>query len=478
MKEIRPHAGPQWNAFASSADIVFVGGAAGGGKTFFLSAEPLRHAHNPRFRGVLFRRTTPEITYPGGLMDETAGIYPDFGGSLNRVELEWSFTSGSRIKMAHLQHESDKRKWLGAAAAYFGFDQVETFLESQFTYVALSRGRSTSGIRPYVRGTLNPVPPDDPVGGWLHKFVGWYLDDEGYADPAKSGVLRWFYRVDDKLRWYASEAEAMSAHPKLATQAPPKSFTFIPFLLSDNPTLDKGDPGYRASLLALPLVERQRLLGDPVKGGNWFIRPTAGNVFNRAWFEIVDAVPAGGREVRYWDKAGTDHRKTRAKAGHTDKDNQRARTAGVKMKRSGDLYFITGAVACQLEAFDRNRVIHQTAEIDGRGVEIWVEQEPGSGGKESAQITIRQLAGWNVQAEPASGAKPVRWGPVGAQALAGNVKLLRGAWNEDFLDELHRTEDKPGVRKDYADALAGAFNKLALPPKRRHGGQAAVGAWG
>ena len=104
--------------------------------------------------------------------------------------------------------------------------------------------------------------------------------------------------------------------------------------------------------------------------------------------------------------------------------------------------------------------MRQTAEYDGPTVPIWVEQEGGSGGKESAEISIRELAGWMVRAEPVTGKKPTRAGPLAAQAEAGNVKLIRGQWNEDFLHELHGFPE--GGNDDQVDAASGAFNKLAL----------------
>src|SRR5690606_33009920 len=107
-------------------------------------------------------------------------------------------------------------------------------------------------------------------------------------------VLRWFARDGDDMVWFGSEAEAIEAYPDRR----PLSFTFIPARLSDNPA---GDPTYYDRLMALPRVERERLLG-----GNWDIRPAAGDYFQRGWFEIVEAVPSNVvASVRAWDKAAT-----------------------------------------------------------------------------------------------------------------------------------------------------------------------------
>lgn len=178
--------------------------------------------------------------------------------------------------------------------------------------------------------------------------------------------------------------------------------------------------------------------------------PRGGGMFERAWFEIVGALPVGCAFVRYWDKAGT--------AG-----GDGARTAGVLMARSMQgLFYVADVVAGRLGAVDREALIKQTATTDearyGR-VEVWVEQEPGSGGKESAEGTIRNLAGFRAFAERVTGDKVVRAEPLAAQARAKNVKLLKGDWNAAYLDEI--ANFPVGKLKDQVDASSGAFNKLA-----------------
>jgi predicted phage terminase large subunit-like protein len=175
-----------------------------------------------------------------------------------------------------------------------------------------------------------------------------------------------------------------------------------------------------------------------------------GTMFRREWFagRIVYAGPAemGGR-IRYWDKAGT------ADGG--------AFTCGVRIdKDAGGLYYVVDVVRGQWSSHDRNRIMLATAHQDGPGVTIWVEQEPGSGGKESAEITLRELAGFDVHAERPTGDKATRAVPYAAQCEAGNVRLVRGPWVSAYIDEL--TGFPLGRYKDQADASSGAFNKLAL----------------
>jgi predicted phage terminase large subunit-like protein len=435
----QPQPGPQQMFDETEADIAIYGGSAGGGKTWSLLREPIRHVHNPRFGAVIFRRTYPQIKKEGGMWDESLSMYGLIGATPKESDLEWKFPSGARVTFGHMQHEKDKETWKGAQVPLIGFDQLEDFTESQFFYM-LSRNRSTSGVQPYVRGTCNP-----DADSWLANFIAWWIDPEtGLPIPERAGVLRWFVRVDGVIIWGDSADELEETHPEQLA----KSVTFIPAKLEDNRILEEIDPRYRANLMALPFVERERLLG-----GNWKIRALAGLVFDRSNFDIVDAIPAGITErVRYWDKAGT-----------SESENPGAAfSAGVRMSyhRSTGIFYVEDVVRGQWSSLSRERQIRQTAELDGTAVVVWVEQEPGSGGKESAERTIMNLAGWVVYREPVTGDKLTRAGPYSAQVEARNVKLLRGEWNENFLAEHHSFPT--GKLKDQVDASSGAFNKLVL----------------
>jgi len=437
--EIRPQLGPQEQVLSTPADVAFFGGAAGGGKTWALLIEPLRHKDNAEFACVIFRRTYPQVTNPGGLWDEAMKIYPLVGAAPRQSELAWRFPSGATVRFAHLQHENNRLDWQGAQVPLLGFDELTHFTRVQFFYL-LSRNRSLSGVRPYVRATCNPVPEDDATGGWIHEFVDWYLDEDGYAIPERSGVLRWFVNVNDTLHWADSREELTERFPAVL----PKSFTFIRSSLFDNQILMRQDPGYLANLQALPLVDRERLLG-----GNWKIKPAAGKVFNRGWFEIVDAVPAGGREVRFWDLAATE--KSIAKP---DPDF----TASCKMRRVGDMYYILDATADREAPGRIDALIKNNATQDGRDCAIRLEREGGASGVRDARNTVSMLAGFDARSIPPQGDKVTRAKGLAAQAEVGNVKVLRAPWNSRFLATLHDFPE--AAHDDEVDAASGAFNEL------------------
>ena len=456
--KLAPQEGPQEDALASAADILIYGGQAGGGKTFGLLLEPLRHLDNGRFGCVIFRRTFQMIVAEGGIWDTSMELYPMVGGQPNASTYSWSFPSGMMVRFAHMQHEKNRLDWKSAQIPLIQFDQLEEFTARQFWYM-LSRNRSTSGVKPYIRAGCNPVPPEDPVGGWLHDLIGWWIDQEtGYPIAARSGVLRWFYRdpATDHLVWADSPEELEEENPGVD----PDSFlslTFIPAALEDNPALLEKDPGYRAKLMALSRVERERLLG-----GNWLVAESAGDVFDRAWFPDRAAPAVHRQVVRYWDKAGTPEEEATEK---------HARSAGVAMTIDGDgRVAILDAVAGYWSAGKREEVIRQVAAADRMrwgNVITYIEQEPGSGGKESAQNTVtKTLMGFDARLDRATGDKVVRMRPLAAQAEVGNVYLVTGSWNEEARREFHRVA--PGVvGVDIPDASAGAFNKLVLTPERK-----------
>src|SRR5580698_2537348 len=149
--ELRPQPGRQEDFLSSSADIAIYGGAAGGGKSFALLLEPLYHTSNAHFRAVCFRRTMPQIKLQGGLWDISEQIYTPLGAVANQALLEWRFPAGALVRFAGMEHDQDRFNWQGAQIPLLMFDELTQFTEGQFWYL-LSRCRSMSGVRGYVRG--------------------------------------------------------------------------------------------------------------------------------------------------------------------------------------------------------------------------------------------------------------------------------------------------------------------------------------
>lgn len=448
LKRIGPQPGPQERFLSTPADIAIYGGAAGAGKTWALLLEPLRHVvTNPQFWTVIFRRTMPQVKNPGGLWDESEKLYPLSGAEPTSSVSEWNWPEGGSLKFAHLEHEKNKLDWQGSQIPLIMFDELTHFTESQFFYL-VSRNRSMCGVRPYIRATTNP-----DADSWVARLIEWWIDQTtGFPIPERSGKVRWFIRLNDILLWADTKRELYEKYgnPNLPLdheeQIQPKSLTFIAGKLTDNPELMKADPGYLANLKSLPMVEQARLLG-----GNWKIRPAAGLHFKREWVTIVDAVPANLEIVRYWDLAATEHI-----PGKNDPDW----TAGVKLGRDRDtgLYYWLDTVLVRKSSHGVKKELKDAADRDGVHVCIGLPQDPGQAGKSQASDLVLHLTGYSVRTRSERGDKIVRFGPFSAQCQAGNVRVLRGSWNEAAFTMLESFPD--AAHDDVVDGCSGALAML------------------
>lgn len=440
---IRPQPGPQETFLSSPADIVIYGGAAGGGKSYALLLEPLRHINNSDFGAVIFRKNANQIFSTGGLWDTAVKIYVSLKGKPSRSpKPTWRFPSGMKVGFAHLEYEKDLYAWQGSQIAMIAFDELTHFSKSQFFYM-LSRNRSTCGVRPYVRATTNP-----DADSWVAEFIQWWWDPKtGYPIKERSGIIRYMVRLNDVIHW-ADTPQQLVEQTKCDLNDC-KSVTFIASSLKDNQILMKNDPGYLANLKALPLVERERLLS-----GNWKIKPAAGMYFKRSQIgAFLDEVPNDVlRWVRGWDLAATIDSET----------GKPAATAGVLIgKRKSGRYVIADVVNVRLSAMDVRKTIKNTALMDKakyRRVKIKLPQDPGQAGKDQAESFIKFLAGFDVMTERESGSKEARAEPMAAQWQAGNFDVVLGPWNEEYLNQLESFPES--VFKDMVDGSSSAFNEL------------------
>lgn len=450
---IRPQPGPQTQFLTTKADIAIYGGSAGGGKSFALVMDPLRYVSVPHFDAVIFRKTTVQVTNAGGLWDESSKLYPYVGGQPREHKLWWNFPIkqedgqqvAASVSFSHLEHDKDAYEHQGAQYAFIGFDELTHFSPFQFWYL-VSRNRSTCGVKPYIRATCNPDPDS-----FVRELIDWWIDpDTGLAIPERAGVLRWFVRLGDEMMWADNPAELAQYVDNEGQPIPPKSLTFIPAKLSDNKLMNQKDPNYRANLMALPKVERERLLY-----GNWNIRPSAGLLFQRAWCKVVDAAPADLDGCRGWDLAGT------PKTSSNDPDWTSGTMIG--RSRSTGRFIVLDHRKTREAPAGVERYLVNTASEDGRMCAIELPQDPGSAGKSWGQALVKLLLGYNVRLTPESGDKETRFRAFSAQAEAGNVDILRGPWNKAFFDELEGFPD--GRHDDVADSTSRALNHFVQPMK-------------
>ena len=480
--EIRPQP-VQEKFLASPADIAIFGGSAGGGKTFALLIECLRHTGNPKFSAAIFRRESKQIYMPGGLFDASQAIYPGCG-AVCRVQpmLRYTFRSGAQVLMTHLNFETDVSAYQGSEIALICYDELSHFSRSQFMYM-LSRNRSMSGVRPYVRATTNPDPDS-----WVADFLAWWIDqDTGYPIPERSGQLRYFISVptetDTMLLWgntphdavaglgieRPSDAELKRAmaiidlHIGLGEDVPldlmsepiryvqylrqARSVTFVPAKVYDNPALLRTNPDYLSNLKSLSRVERARLLD-----GNWKIRATAGSYFAKADARIVPEIPNDVvRWVRSWDLAATEPNES-----NRDPDW----TVGMKLgRRRNGRVIVADVKRIRRNAATVRELVAATALEDGDKCWIQLPQDPGQAGKDQSDSYRDLLRGYPLFNRTITRNKAAMAEPAAAAWQRGSIELVVAPWNDEVLSELDRFPS-PGSHDDCVDALSGGYNLL------------------
>jgi predicted phage terminase large subunit-like protein len=200
------------------------------------------------------------------------------------------------------------------------------------------------------------------------------------------------------------------------------------------------------------LAEQRTLLGEFGYAGQYGQSPVplGGGQFKVDRIRIERSAPLKFRQrCRFWDKAGT------AGGG--------AYTVGALLGVDLDgVFWILDIVRGQWDSSEREKIIRQTAIADRRIVVVGLEQEPGSGGKESAEATVRNLAGFRVRLDKPTGSKEDRADPFSTQVNGWNVRCIKAPWTTACIEELRFF---PASRyKDQVDALSGGFNIIS---KRR-----------
>lgn len=261
-----PRSDPQRLALDSPADEVYYGGSAGGGKTDTLIGTALTQHR----RSVIFRR---EYAQHAAIIDRVNEVVEPIADRVayNGSDRRWRLPEGRVLELGAAQHEDSVRKWRGRPHDFKGFDELPEFTESQYLFFSGWARSAIPGQRVRTLGAGNP--PSDADGEWVIQRWGPWLDPQ-HADPAAPGELRWFVRIDGKDT-EVEDAEPFEHHGEVLY---PRSRTFIPARLTDNPFLS-ADPSYRATLQALPEPLRSQLLyGDHTIGledHEWQVIPTA-----------------------------------------------------------------------------------------------------------------------------------------------------------------------------------------------------------
>lgn len=322
-----------------------------------------------------------------------------------------TFPSGARISFGYLNNTNDYLRYKGSEFQFIGMDEVTEIRESDYRYLF-------SRLRRPASGPLSQVP----------------LRMRAASNPAPNWVRQRFI------------VEGLE-----------KNRIFVPSKLTDNPGIDADS--YRQALSALDPIERRRL-----EEGDWW-STTLGTLFQRESVVIIDqdevpTVSSAARVVRFWDLAATE---PSAVTPNPDW------TVGTLMLFDGGISYILDVKKARVRGEKVEQLIAQTAYEDGRGVAIRMEQEPGSSGKALVDQYARYVVpGYDFQGIRSTGDKLTRARPFAAAVANGNVRVVRGTWLSDWLDELSSFPEACD-HDDQVDSAVGAFSYLTglgLPQRK------------
>jgi len=332
------------------------------------------------------------------------------------------------------------------------FDELTHFTEKQYRGI---RARIRSPNRALPRYTRSTTNPGGAGHAWVFARFGPWLDPDCKVDglpdrfgssgqklpPAASGVVLYCIREGDNERYVPKGTVDRDGNPA-------QGRTFIAARLEDNPSIGNE---YKSSLSDLDPVRRAQL-----KEGNWLVSYSSGSLFQRGWFDIVDARPSiPSARVRVWDRAAT--------KPSVDNPNPDWTRGALISRDAAGTYFVEDMASTRDRPMTVDQLIKTTAELDGRSVQIVVFQDPGSAGVAEADAMVRNLTGWNVKVlkiGKSDGDKVTRAKPASAQAERRNIKLLRGFWNKAFLDEVEAFPT-PSVHDDQVDVLSTGISVIS-----------------
>lgn len=389
------------------------GGAAGGGKSSALLMSALQYVDVPNYSAILFRRTFADLSLPGALMDRfKSWMSPHDDIHWNNNSFVATFPSGARISFGYLNNTGDYLRYKGSEFQFIGMDEVTEIRENDYRYMFSRLRRPNSG-------PLSEVP----------------LRMRCASNPAPNWVRQRFI-----------------------VEGQEKGRIFVPSRLTDNPGIDAVS--YRQALSALDPVERRRL-----EEGDWW-STTLGSMFERTSIVIIDneeipPITSSARVVRFWDLAATE-----PNSATPDPDW----TVGTLMMFDQGIAYILDVKKARVKNEKVEQFVAQTAYEDGKLVPIRMEQEPGSSGKALMDQYARYVVpGYDFGAIRSTGDKVTRARPFAAAVANGNVRVVRGAWLSDWMDELSSFPESTN-HDDQVDSAVGAFTHLTglgLPQRKR-----------
>ena len=416
-----------------------------------------RYLDDPNYRATFLRRKTPQLMKSGNLWDKGHLI---FGALPKEYQPRWLkgdekvaiFPNGIKISYSHMLLEKDKENFQGAEMTGFFIDEALQFTWSQITYL-FSRMRSNSKYPSRMILSGNPSPDHE-----IALMIDWYLDEEGYPDPEKEGVTRYFLVIDDECVWANTEKELIERFRTEDYTPKPLSFSALFSTVYDNPICIKQNPGYLSFLEGLPKIEKARLLH-----GNWYMRPEGSNYFQREWLNKLDYFPRLVTRCRSLDKAASE-------VSDINRFPDFTASIGMGKTEEGDVVifgnYCDSNYDKDTECYghfrkrpgEREKIILAQAIHDGKNTVIVQPEDPGSGGKSEFLQSSKDLIGQGfvVRKDPActTAGKLKRFEPFSAACQNGMVSIVESSFDIKTLNYIYKEleafdgERSTRVRKD------------------------------
>lgn len=430
---------------------VMFGGAAGGGKSDALLMSALQYVDVPGYSALLLRKTWPDLVLPGAIMDrarqwlDDTPAHPREGGRI------WVFPSGARLQFGYLQNDKDKYRYQSAEFQFIGFDELTHWAEESTYDYLFSRLRKPTVSCLTCKDKVVLVKKPNGSSQWKHTTRSGRSGGCGKVNPDHKVIRQYppsksdgttLFEVPLRMRSATNPGGVGNDWVKrrfIDPRTKSEKAYFVPSKLSDNPSVD---PSYRESLSYLNEVDRLRL-----ENGDWEVTE-AGEMFDRADFIYTDVEPQIVKKVRFWDMASS--------------QNTGDYTVGCLMGLKTD----GKVVILDIQRFQKHphgveKHVRATAAVDGIDTYVRQEQEPGSSGVMVIEHYRRNVFnGYMYDGVRSTGSKEARAKAYASYAKAGNVEILLGQWNRDFLNEHEQFPN--GAHDDIVDASSGAYNFLML----------------
>lgn len=255
-------------AYESDATEILYGGAAGGGKSFFMRvAAILWCSMIPGLQVYLFRRTYDDLIknhIEGSKGFRSLLASWEQQGWAKIVEAEIRFWNGSKIYLCHCEHEKHRFKYQGAEIHVLLIDELTLFTDTIYRFLR-TRVRMTSiNIPEQFKGCFPRILCGSNPGNIGHAWVKstFVMDGDEKVKPME-------------IRQMPEEEGGMLRQ-------------YIPATLDDNPTMALDDPNYRNRIKGLG----NAALVKAFEKGDW--DAVVGSFLEGVWdadIHVVDPFP-------------------------------------------------------------------------------------------------------------------------------------------------------------------------------------------